>query len=329
MRAPALPEALGGARESFRAAVAAAAEQVRGFIASHSRHGNGASERAARELGPFAAGRIDAQRFAALFNGGEPFDARALETLGRAHAVLAEVAAAGDELFSATVPAGADLRERTMAALARAGRAFGAARVVELVRGGRYDAAEHEVYLEAFSPALWTRAERLLAPPLVVEVGGADLQVGGLAELLQGAQKLVLLVKGPAPAAALVRLITPGTFVAQVTDAGALGALAGVSGPAVAAVLPAGVPFVHDPAAGGTLPTRLSVGELPKEAPRAALGHYGAAQQAEELQQLIALAHVVATPAVTGGTPAGVAAGPTTSADRLAAWLLQQSQPAA
>ncbi len=108
-----------------------------------------------------------------------------------------------------------------------------------------------------------------------------------------------------------------------------LGALAGVAGPAVAAVIPHGVAFVHDPAGGATLPTRLSVAELPKEAPRAALGRYSAAQQAEELEQLVALARVVASPAPAGAAPAGVVAGPTTTADRLAAWLLQQSQPAA
>lgn len=326
---PAVPEALAGARDGFRAAVAAAAEQVRGFIATHSGRADGAGERAARELGPFAAGRIDLKRFGALFTGAQPLDARSLELLGRAHGVLAEVAAAGDELFATTVPAGADLRERATAALTRAGRAFGAARVVELVRGGRFHGAEHESYLEAFPPALWTRAERLLAPPLVVAVGGADLQVGGLAELLQGAQKIVLLVKAPAPPAALIRLITPGTFVLQALEAGALGALAGVAGPAVAAVIPGGVAFVHDPAAGPTLPTRLSVGELPAEAPRAALGPYSLGQQLEELHQLAALAHVVVAPtgAAAGATGAipGVSAGPATTADRLAAWLLQQS----
>ncbi len=322
-RTRAVPDGLSGARESFRAAVAAAAEQVRGFIVAHSGHADGLGERAARELGPFAAGRIDLQRFGALFNGADPLDARSLELLGRAQAVLSEVAASADELFLASVPAGGDLCGTARAALAHSGRAFGAARVVELVRGGRFQ-AEHEEYLTAFPPAFWTRAERLLAPPLVLEVAGADLQVGGLAELLQGAQKIALLVKAPAPPAPLVRLITPGTFVLQTTEAGALGTLAGVAGAAVAAVLPGGIGFVHDPAAGPTLPTRLSLGELPAEMPRTALGHYSAAQQVEEVQQLAALAHVVAAPA-PGATSPGVPAGPATTADRLAAWLLQQS----
>jgi len=322
-RTPAVPDALTGAREAFRGAVAAAAEQVRGFLAAHSGPGNGAGERAGHELGPFAAGRIDLKRFGALFTGAEPLDARALELLGRAHTLLGQIAAAGDELFAAVVPPGGDVRETATAALARAGRAFGAARVVELVRGGRFVPAEHENYLESFPPALWTRVERLLAPPLVLAVGGADLQVGGLADLLQGAQKIVLLVKAPAPPAALVRLITPGTFVLQATDAGGVGALAGAAGPAVAAVVPGGVAFVHDPDAGATLPTRLSLGELPEAPPRGALGRYSLAQQTEELQQLTALAHLVATP--SAHAPAGAVAGPATTADRLAAWLLQQS----
>src|SRR5512140_1453411 len=110
-RTPAFPDALTGARETFRAAVAAAAEQVRGFLAAHSAPSDGAAERAAHELGPFAAGRLDAARFGALFTGAEPLDARALEVLGRAHEVLVQVSAAGDDLFAAAVPAGSDLRD--------------------------------------------------------------------------------------------------------------------------------------------------------------------------------------------------------------------------
>ena len=327
-RTPALPQALSGARETFRAAVAAAAEQVRGYVAAHSAPADGAAERAAHELGPFAVGRLDPARFGALFNGAEPLDARSLETLGHAYRVLAEVASAGDDLFAAAVPAGADLRDAAVRALARPGRAFGAARVVELVRSGRFLEAEHQAYLESFPPVLWTRAERLLAPPLVLEVGGADLQVGGLGDLLQGAQKIALLVRAPAPPAPLVRLITPRTFVLQAHDAGSLAALAPVAGAAVAAVMPASsVAFVHDPAAGASLPTRLSLGALPAEGPRAAIGHYGLAQQAEELDQLTALAHLTATalPGVNGSVPAGVQAVSATTADKLAAWLLQQA----
>ncbi|HEX9108240.1 MAG TPA: hypothetical protein VF832_13450 [Longimicrobiales bacterium] len=328
-RTPAFPPALSGARETFRAAVTAAAEQVRGFVAAHSAPVDGAAERAAHELGPFAAGRLDPARFAALFSGAEPLDARALETLGAAYDVLASLSVAGDELFTATVHAGADLREAVVMALARPGRAFGAARVVELVRAGRYLAEEHGLYLEAFPPALWTRAERLLAPPVVLEVGGADLQVGGLADLLQGAQKIVLLVRAPAPPAPLVRLITPRTFVLQAHDAGSLAALAPVAGPAIAAVMPEGaVAFVHDPAAGSSLPTRLSLGALPAESPRAAIGHYSVAQQADELEQLTGLAHLTATAlpgAANGSVPGGAQAVPATIADKLAAWLLQQA----
>ncbi len=323
-RVPQALEALAGARETFRAAVAAAAEEVRGFVAAHRAPADGAAERAARELGPFATGRIDTSRFGALFGGAEPLDASALEWLGRAQAVLGEAAGADDRYFQADVPAGADLRNAANAALARAGRAFGAARVVELVRGGRFRETDHAAYLESFPPALWTRAERELAPPLVLAMAGADLQVGGLAELLLGSQKIVLVVRTPAPPAALVRLITPGVFVIQASDAGGLKGLSTVAGAAVGAVIAQGaVQFVHDPAAGSTLPARLSVGTLPAEEPKQALGRYTAAQQVEELRQLASLARVNA-PALLAldGGPAPV--GPTL-ADKLAAWLLQQA----
>jgi hypothetical protein len=325
-RVPQALEALAGARETFRAAVAAAAEEVRGFVAAHRSPADGAAERAARELGPFAAGRIDASRFGALFGGAEPLDAGGLEWLGRAHAVLGEAAGTDDRYFQADVPAGADLRNAVIAALGRAGRAFGAARVVELVRGRRFREMDHAAYLESFPPALWTRAERELAPPLVLGVAGADLQVGGLADLLLGSQKIVLVVRAPAPPAALVRLITPGVFVIQTADAAALKALATVGGPAIAAVIPqGGVQFVHDPAAGTTLPARLSVGELPAEEPKAALGRYGAIQQVEELRQLAALVRLTAPqPLALDGAQAGAPAG-ATLAEKLAAWLLQQS----
>lgn len=318
--------AVAAARENFRAAVVAAAEEVRAFLASHRSPADGAAERAALELGPFAAGRLDMSRFGALFGGAEPLDADSLEWLGRAHDVLEQTSAAGDELFRAAVPAGGELRAAVVDALSRSGRAFGAARVVELVRGGRFRPADHGHFLDEFAPALWTRTERELAPPLVVEVAGGDLQVAGLGELLQGAQKIVLVVKAPAPPAALVRLITPGVFVMQAAGAAALDGFSTVAGPGVSALLGEGaLQFVHDPAAGSTLPARLSAGELPAEEPKAALGRYSVAQQVEELRQLTALTRLSAPAALAvDGTLASAPAG-ATLADKLAAWLIQQS----
>ena len=168
-RTPEALRALQPAREAFLSAVATAADGARGFLAAQrgpaGKNGNG---RAARELGPFAAGRLDAERFDAVFAGTALLDAPALELLGRAQAVLDEVAAAGDALFVATVSAGGELRATVEAALAHAGRAFGAARVVELARAGRLR-AEHATLVEGCPPVAWTRSERELAPPLVVD----------------------------------------------------------------------------------------------------------------------------------------------------------------
>jgi hypothetical protein len=320
-RTPEALRALQPAREAFLSAVATAADGARGFLAAQrgpaAKNGNG---RTARELGPFAAGRLDAERFGAVFAGAALLDAPAFELLTRAQAVLDEIAAAGDALFVASVAASGDLRATVEAALAHAGRGFGAARLVELARAGRLRAADHATLLEGCPPVAWTRSERELAPPLVVEAGGAELrQVGALAEYLQGAQKIVLVVQGSAPPAALVRLVTPGTFVLQAESPLALSKLAAARGPGIAALVgPEAAAFVHDPGA-GHLADRLVLGSAPGEAPRALRG-YGREQQAEEMAQLLALATETTRPAAPA-TPASDA----TPADMLAAWLLRHA----
>jgi hypothetical protein len=315
--------ALAAARETFITAVAAAAEEVRALVAAGSSV-NGRDDRAARELGPFAAGRIDLGRFGALFAGTVPLDPVRLETLTRAHAVLAEIARNRDELYVARVDAGDALRAAVDAALADVGRAFGAGHVVELVRSGRYRAEEHAGFLDAYPPARWNRAERQVAPPLVVEVDGSALAgAGALGELLQGRQKLVLVVTGASAVAPLVRLITPGVYVAQLSDAGGLAAVGAVDGPAIAALLPeSAARFVHDPA-GASLAERLSVAYAPGDPAPVALAGYTAFQQAEELKQLTTLATEIVRPAAAG--EAAAAALPATPADKLAAWLLRQA----
>jgi hypothetical protein len=298
-----LRPALARAREGFRSALAATAEQVRGFLAA-ARGGDGSGD----ALGRFAAGRIDASRFDALFSRGRSADAAALAAAAAAQATLVEVAGLGDALFEAEAPPGASLRDVVAGALAEVGRAFGAARAFDLARGGR-----------AAPPGplpfdRWSHAERLLAPPLAVRVTGAGLRAEGLAEFLDGAQKIVLDVRGPCPLAPLVRLVTPGVFVLQTADGAGLDRFGAWEGPGVAAVVPEGVArFAHDPAAGSHPWERVTIGFLPEA--RAGAGR-SRSEQAEERRQLEALA------ARPFAEPAPFAAPAGDPADRLAAWLL-------
>jgi hypothetical protein len=310
---------LSGAREAFRSALGVAVDQVNVLLAAHSTPAGEAAGRAATELGDFAAGRIDPERFAALFSGKDSLDPAALERIREARDTLAELARAGDALFQLQVPAGADLRDAVGAALAAAGRAFGAARTVELARTGRFRPEEHDGMLRSFPARRWNRAERQIAPPLVVEVDGADLRAGGLAEFLEGSQKIVLVARGAAPPAPLVRLITPGVFVLQTTEEAELERLSAVEGPAIAALLPRGAArFVHDPVRGGTLGERLELRDAAPEVVLEPLGALSVFQQREELAQLAALVERPAAAAQAG-------AGQADPVDKLAAWLLRQA----
>ena len=105
-------------------------------------------------------------------------------------------------------------------------------------------------------------------------------------------------------------------------------------GPVIAAVMPEGAArFTHDPAAGDGYAARLSVDHLPDADSLAAVGPISVFQQAQDLAHLSALAasggavgaSVIASAA--GATAGGAAkTGPSTPADRLAGWLLQQAQ---
>ena len=88
----------------------------------------------------------------------------------------------GTDLYCLRVEPGSDLRDAISSGLGRVGRTFGAARTVELARSGSYDEAAHGGWMDSFPPALWSRREKQLAPPLVVEVDGTDLRPGGLAD---------------------------------------------------------------------------------------------------------------------------------------------------
>ena len=304
----------------YRSAVAATLEEVRGYVAAHHADADRVAQ-LRRELGPFAAGRIDAARLATLIADRTPVAAAALARLDRVCATLGDLLARGDELFHLEVARGDDLVAAVRGRLALVGAAFGASRAAALTRQAGDSGGAEMPTIAAFEFAQWSPAERKLAPPLIVSVSGADLNVAGLADFLDGLQKIVLLVHGDCRPAPLVRLITPGVFVLQTHRAGDLEQIARWPGSAVAAVMPLGAAqFVHDPSAGPELWQRVKLMSLPLT-PMAATA-WSPAQQAEELAQLQALAARPAGAAPEPGVPDAAVMDPT---DRLAAWLLSQT----
>ena len=303
----------------FRSAVAGAEEDLRGMLIEPSADADG------RGLGVFAAGRIDFSRFSGVVSRASPLDPLSRDRLRAAHEMLRLLSEQPAEaLFVVRVPAGGSFRDTVNAGLAAAGRAFGAAHVAAAVR--RSESAERDAeMLRAYPFAAWNARERLIAPPLVVVVDGADLRAGDLAEFLDGVQKIVVVVQGACAPAAFVRLVTPGAWVAQVPDASGLAGLASWPGAGVAAIVPDGAAlFTHDPRGGNAPWQRLSVARVPAEAGRRTVGPWTAEQQAEEMRQLAALALeppvtiVAAAPVAEAAAPAE----PVDPAGRLAAWLL-------
>jgi hypothetical protein len=316
--------AVAAARDDYRSALVGTADQLRGLLLAHAGSGDQGRDRAALELGNFAAGHIDVERFASLFKPDHTLDEASRAHLERAVETLESLAAVGDAVFMVEVPAGGDLREIVLQALGESGRAFGAARTAELARTGRFKDEEHRRWIDRFPPALWSDRERAIAPPLIVHLRGAELRVGGLADLLDGAQKIVLIVEGKAPPAALVRCVTPGVHVLQTSDPAALKRIGETDGPAIAALLPEDAArFEHRPGEDGSAGLRLTVEEIPDAEPKRAIGRISAFQQVEELRQLKVLAGATAgvAPVANG---AGVEGSGATDADVLAAWILKQ-----
>lgn len=317
--------ALRDRREAFRTALTATVAEVRAYLQTQCTSDEAQVARLGAELGPFATERVDIRRLAALLPDGRSVDPLTAETMERALQTLTDVAAREDDLFLVDVPAGASLRDAVARALEDIGRVFGASRVIELSRTGRYRPAEHARSLGAFPYGRWSRAERQIAPPLVVEVEGRDLNAPGLAEFLDGGQKIVLVVRGDPAPAALVRLIAPNTFVAQSADPAHLDRLAAWNGPGIAALVSEDAAhFVHDPAAGGGVWERLTILRDPERAPRTAVGGISRDQQIADLEQLRALALKPAAPSGDGVRPAAAPAA-TDPAGKLAAWLLSQA----
>jgi hypothetical protein len=324
-------------RTRYRSAVSAAHDQMAAYLAAHRARTHGHAQTVARELGRFAAGRIDAERFSSVFAAAHVLTPETAERVERLVGVLAELLAEGDELFTCDVPPGGDLAGEVDRALARAGRVFGAVLAFQALKTGVHRPERHDADVDAFPFARWNRSERLLGFPLVVEVDGADAHGDALAAFADGRMAIVLVIRGASSPAPLVRLITPGTLVVQTSDVAELSRLSSSDAPAVAALVPATAAcFVHDPRAGGALQSRLRVAQLPAAIPSQPLGGRSAWQQAEELAQLRSLQAlasvepVLASAAAPASAPAGRSNGQAApvdepSVDRLAGWLLAEA----
>lgn len=305
-------DAIGTRNELFRSALAVTADQVRGMLA-----GSGdAEDDQAAALGFFAQGKVDVGRFAAFAPRAARLEVAVEAPVRAAQQVLASLLGAGDDLYVVGLKPGKDLACKVSTRLALIGRAFAAARVVELARRGEYREKEHAQMLEKFPFSRWSSAERALVPALVIELSGADFQPAAMIPLLDANTKYVFNVLGDAPAAGLARVISPGVFVQQETGTAPLEAFASFDGMAVAALLPAtAVSFIHDPSAGTQPNERFSSLQFPKEVKKRVIGGISVAQQAEDYALLESLASV---PVVTGDAasdPAG----------KLSAWLLSQT----
>lgn len=317
--------AVTAARDDYRSALVGTADQLRGLLLAQGGGPDAGLDRAAAELGNFATGHIDVERFASLVASDEVLDEASRGHLARAVETLESLTAAGDDVFVAQVPAGGDLSETVARALGEAGRAYGAARTAELARTGRFKAAEHGRWIDHFPPAQWSRNEREIAPPLVVSLRGEDFRAGGLADFLDGTQKIVLIVEGKSPPAALVRCLTPGVHVLQTDDPATLARIGDTEGPAIAALVPSDAArFEHRPGSDGSPRLRLTVENVPGDDPKRSLGRISAFQQAEELRLLRVLTGATRSVGAAGDGAAGADAAPATDADVLAAWILGQ-----
>jgi len=317
--------ALSDAKESFSSSVAMSAEEVRGILEREQGANENPQVRLAHELGPFAAGKIDLDRLAPFVGANEKLDDDKRAEVLAAYQTLLAVKKAGDELFSAKVPLDGYLRGAVFGALAKAGSAFGAARSVEWALHDLAHPEGVEDCLERFPPNQWNGAERAWAPPLVIEVEGQDLRPASLAELLEGGQKIILVVNGPAAPAPLVRLITPGVTVIQTDDPAELAVLGATKGPGIAALMPEGAAkFMHIPGEKKALNERLTVSHLPEKAPKRALGSISAFQQTEELGQLASLTASVES-AERDSVEVGVSGPEMDDAGQLASWLIHHS----
>ena len=303
---------------AFRSLVASTLEHARAVLSLDEGAGH-----AKLELGALGS-RIDPIRFAALASGGGGLDPVGRERVARAVESLRGLVESSDSAFVVELRSGESLEAAVRDALARLGRAFGLANAIDLARRGGYIPRLHDRALEAWPFELWTQRDRKTVPPLVVALGGADVNVASLADLIDGNSHWVLVASGEAPPARLVRLITPRTLVLQTTSVDSLSRFTTYAGPAVAALLQGDIAsFLHDPEAGKAPWQRIALSSRPAAPPRKRIGVQSPAQQLDELRQLEALAErpSLSTAPIESLAPAGES----DPADRLASWLLSES----
>ena len=157
-------EALESRVGAFHSAVASAEEEIRTYVTHHRGASEYRTEQALMELGQFAIGRIDPEKFGLLLGAAEELSDEAEVVLDRAEHILAEYATSMD-FHRVAVETGGDLRDVVKDALDHVGQVFGASRAVELARNGLFNPGEHNHFLGHLSFRRWNRAERQLAPP--------------------------------------------------------------------------------------------------------------------------------------------------------------------
>lgn len=208
-------EAVTPGLEDFRSAVAEAHEEIRAWQLEHDAAASDPASTLEAELGVFARGRLDAGRLASLLKPRKAPDSLTHHLMAEARNFFSALMSRGVDAYRISVPRGGDLRDAVRDGLAELGRAFGMAHLVEKARSHTYAPDRDQGLLHPYPFHRWNLLEKEAAPPLVVEVDGSDLRAAGLVEFLDGAQKLVLAVRGDAPPAPLARLVSPLVYVAQ------------------------------------------------------------------------------------------------------------------
>jgi hypothetical protein len=308
---------------AFRFIVSSTLERARQVLSSES-----GPAQVQSSLGDFAKGRIDPARFANIATGAAPLDNAACAAVERAIEALQSIVDAGEEQFVVNVSPGELIDERIDERLARFGALFEAATLVETVRRRAYDPQKHGIPVKGRPFRTWSASERRLIPPLVVNVEGIDLDPFLLGRFLDGTARFVLIVKEPCAPAPLARLISPGVFVAQTSDAKVVEKLNGFDAPAVVAIMSGTEAlFVHDPRGGPAMWQQLEMVRMPDVTVRAPLGSRSVRQQREDLAHLKALVEppsLPSAPIVTQGIDGSIS----DPVERLTAWLLDQSNRA-
>jgi len=305
-------EAVRSRIDQFHSALTVTSEQVRGLLSGSVNTEDDRSE----ALGYFAKGKVDMERFNSFAPKKQRMEQDAEAPVRAAQEVLKSLLVQGDDLFIINMDEGRGLGHSLSVRLASIGRAFAAARIVDLAKKGAYKEDKHAATLERFPYAQWNSSERALTPALMVNVSGEDFKPSSIVPLLDTNMKIIFNVSGDAPAAALSRVISPRVFVQQITGEPDLKAFSAYKGIAVAAFLPeTAVSFVHDPSAGSTTYERFVSITFPQEVRKRPIGGISPAQQAEDYTLLESLS-----------VPPEIAGEATTDpAGKLSAWLLSQT----